>query len=347
MSEEKTKQQEEEKVVEESQVSELSDNETETVEEESQPCDVESTEADDTTEDLMLEDDEEPEDPEEEGELAGAMDDQDMEPEADPEEYFTALLSGLPEPIRNEYQGYGAAFREGYLALNRGDFVAAAAGLSRAMEEDPEGFHVRLELATAYLNLQRYGEARSLAEEFLAGRPDYLPGYEVLFESLWATEAFDEALERLDAAPAILSGTLPALLLHGETLLRAGRPREAERLLSGALDSGWNPEVAKSLARVYEAGEKKEQARDLYARLLPDCRTCGAAVDPFAKQRFADLSVELGDSSTRVLEILFSLVQEHPEGTVHYYEQIGRIYEARGEREEAARFRKLARQARE
>jgi tetratricopeptide (TPR) repeat protein len=143
-----------------------------------------------------------------------------------------------------------------------------------------------------------------------------------------------------------LAETLPFLLLRGETLLRAHRFEEAERLYEKELNSGgWQPDIARSLARTYDAQGKKEEARDIFGELLAACRTCGSAGDTLAKQRFADLSLELGDHSSNVLELYLSLVQEDPSRRADYYQKISRIYAAKGNNTEARRFEGFARRA--
>ncbi len=270
--------------------------------------------------------------------------------EAEPgrDETFNALLSSLPGPARKTFRGYGEAFRDGYVALNEGDFRRAADRLSEALEENPEGDRILPELATAYLNLDRQTEAWDLVDTFLQAHPDDLQGYPVLCEVLWALGEYDTALQRLGACPTPLAESLPILHLQGETLLRAGRPAEAERLYEEAQEAhGFDPGLARALAGVYELRGRKEEARDLYGKILNECRTCAGPSDPAAKQRFAQLSFELGDRSSGVLQLFLSLIREHPAGRAEYYDKISQIYAAQGNPDEAARFEGFALQARE
>jgi tetratricopeptide (TPR) repeat protein len=267
-------------------------------------------------------------------------------PEPTDDEYFAALCSSLPEQVRREFYQYGMSFRQGYLALNEGNFQLAAEKLLQAMEENPGGSFIAIELATAYLNLERYQEARALTERYLRAHPDSPQGYHILCEVLWALQEFDKALELLDTCPNILAESLPVLLLRGETLLKAQRLEESERLYERELKSqGWHPDIALSLARIYEAQGKKEEARDMYGKLLAGFRACGSTGDTIVRQRFSDLSLELGEYSDKVLELYLSLVQEDPSRRADYYQKISRIYAAQGKDTEARRFEGLARQA--
>jgi Flp pilus assembly protein TadD len=268
------------------------------------------------------------------------------EPGPTEDEYFAALCSDLPGPVHREFYQYGMSFRQGYLALNEGDFELAAEKLLRAMEENPEGDFIAIELATAYLNLEKHQEAKTLAERFLSAHPDSPRGYQILCEVLWAMQEFDTALERLDACPHSMAESLAVVLLRGETLLKAQRLEEAERLYERELESqGWQADIARSLARAYEAQGKKAKARDTFGALLAECRACGSPGDTFAKQRFSDLSLELGDYSSNVLELYLSLVHEDPPRRADYYQKISRIYAAQGNDKEARRFEGFARQA--
>jgi len=269
-----------------------------------------------------------------------------VEPGAGDDEYFDALCNGLPEPILREFHQYGISFKQGYLALNEGNFERAAQKLLQAMEENPEGDFIAIELATAYLNLERYQEARALTERFLKAHPDSPQGYQILCEVLWAVRELDTALELLDACPPILAESILILLLRGETLLKARRFEEAERLFKRELDSqGWQADIARSLAMAYEAQGKNAEAREIFGKLLAECRSCGSPGDTFAKQRFVDLSLEQGDYSSTLLELCLSLVQEDPSRRADYYQKISRIYAAQGNDAEAERFEGFARQA--
>jgi tetratricopeptide (TPR) repeat protein len=260
------------------------------------------------------------------------------------DDYFGILCGSLPEEIQKAYYSYGDAFRAGYMALNQGDFELAAAKLSQAFDENP-GPHsfIPLELATAYLNLSQHDAARSLLEGFIKEHPDSVQAYYLLCEILWEMGEFDEIHKLLDACPAELGETLPIQLLRGETLFKAGRYEDAESLYLDYLRSyDWDENIARSLARTYEALGENESACELYGEILGECRSCGARVDPFIRQRYADLCFDSGDYSTRVLELYLSLVHEDPGNKPHYYRKISRIYSSLGHEEEAERYRAFA-----
>ena len=263
------------------------------------------------------------------------------------DEAFTALCATLPEKVLRAYVSYGPSFKSGYLALNRGEFDMAADELSRALDENPTpDSYISLELATAYLNLGKLDEALPLLDAFLQYHPDALPGYQVLCEVLWEMEAFDQAEKRLDGCPEELRQSVAYYLLRGETMSRAGNLSEAILFYQGFMEQyGWNDTVAKALAGTFEALGDLEKARALYADIMSQCGSCGTPVDPFIKRRFADVSFDLGQRSSAVLEIYLSLAQEDPENTAYYYDRVSRLYATMGYDEEARRFKGFAMRA--
>lgn len=227
--------------------------------------------------------------------------------------------------------------------MNRGDYDGAVAALSQALEENPPDSLIPPELATAYLNQERYEEALALIEQFLEGHPSSLHGYHTLCETLWAIERFDEARERVLSCPGEIADLPPILHLKGESLSRAGRHQEAEIFYRDLLESrGWDEHIAISLAATYEALGKKEEALGLYSEAMTQCHGCGARVNPFVKQKYADISMEQGDSSSQILEIYLSLIDEDPGRREVYFGKIEEIYTAMGNEREARRYRLFA-----
>jgi tetratricopeptide (TPR) repeat protein len=260
------------------------------------------------------------------------------------DEYFAALYGTLPDNIRKAYLGYGDTFKKGYIALNQGEFEQAAKQLSVAMTENPspESF-IPLELATAYLNLEKYDEAQLLLEAFVENQPKVLPGYQLLCEILWETKAFDAAEKLLSTIPEVLKESVAVYLLRGETFFRRQSYSQAKTLYLDFLQSfGWHEHIARALARTLEAGGETEKARQLYGEILNNCQSCSSRVDPFIKRKFADLSLVAGLYSTKILEHYLSLVQEDPGRAAEYHQKISRIYSALGNEAEARRFELIA-----
>ena len=264
--------------------------------------------------------------------------------QAPEEEYFAVLCGSLPEEMRKAYHSYGNTFKDGYVALNQGDFELAAAKLSDAIGENPSPHSfIPLELATAYLNLQKYDQARALLEGFMKEHPDSMQGYHLLCEIFWEIKEFDQAQELLLSCPEELVDSLPIQLLRGETLFQAKRYQEAESFYLDYLQSsGWDENIARFLAKTYEALFEKEKARDLYGEIMRQCRGCGVRIDTFIKQRYADLCFESGKYSTDILELYLSLIQEDPDNKAHYYQKISQIHSAQGNEQEARRYQLFA-----
>ncbi|MGD8660396.1 MAG: tetratricopeptide repeat protein [Desulfobacterales bacterium] len=266
-------------------------------------------------------------------------------PEIDEDdEHLAALVGTLPDDVQDIYLGYGEDFKSGYLALNRGDFETAAEHLAAAMEvhPDPAGY-IALELATARLNLGKYDEARRLLEAFLEHHPDALPAYQLLCEVYWETKAFDHAEELLATLPPDLEESVAGYLLRGETLFQAEKYADARSFYRGFLKKyEWNESIARGLAKTHEALGEMANARNIYSEIMAQCSSCHARIDPYIKQKFADLSFASGLNTTAVLELYLSLASELPQNAAEYYQKISRIYSIQGNLEEARRFQQIS-----
>ncbi|MBW2704731.1 MAG: tetratricopeptide repeat protein [Deltaproteobacteria bacterium] len=275
-----------------------------------------------------------------------AQDDQPLDGEPD-DDYFTALIGTLPEDIQQAYLDYGDAFKKGYLALNQGDFETAAAYLFQALEENPDPqSYIPLELATACLNLGKFEDARQLLEKFVQYQPDALPAYQLLCEIFWETKAFDRAESLLAKLPPELAESVAGYVLRGETLFHAERYKEAKAFYRDFLKTyEWNETIARALAKTHEALNEMANARNIYREIMDACHSCHSRIDPYIKQKYADLSFASGLYTTEVLELYLSLVRDVPGNKADYYQKISRIYAAQDNATEARRFELFAEKA--
>ena len=260
------------------------------------------------------------------------------------DEYFRALCGTLPNEVQKDYLSYGNNFKNGYLALNRGDFTIAADYLSRAMQENPSAdSYIPLELATAYLNLGKHAQAQQLLEAVLENQPQALPAYQLLCEIFWERKAFDQADALLSSIPEELTESIAVYILKGETLFHAGNFSAAKEFYRDFLETyGWNELVARALAKTHEATNELANARNVYRQIMDQCSSCHARLYPFIKQRYADLCFDSGMHSTEILELYLSLAQEIPANATDYFEKVSQIYAALGHEGEARRFRAIA-----
>ncbi|MBT8373095.1 MAG: tetratricopeptide repeat protein [Deltaproteobacteria bacterium] len=265
------------------------------------------------------------------------------------DEYFMALIGTLPEEVQDAYLSYPQAFKKGYLALNQGEFEAAARHLARAMEEHPDPrSYIPLELATARLNLEKYDDARRLLESFLQYHPDALPAYQFLCEIFWETKTFNQAETLLSSLPPELSESVAGYLLRGETYYHAGKYAQAKMYYRDFLKRyDWNEPVARALAKTHEALGEMANARNIYQEIMQQCHSCHSRIDPYIKQKFADLSFASGLNTSEVLELYLSLVRENPQNASDYYQKVSLIYSAQGNDEEAQRFQLFAEKAKD
>ena len=260
------------------------------------------------------------------------------------DETFSALCGALPEDVQKAYLSYGAKFKKGYLALNRGKFSDAADHLSQAMLENPASdSFIPLELATAYLNLDRHAEAQQLLETLLKNQPQTLPAYQLLCEIFWERNEFDRARSLLNQVPDELTESVAVYLLKGETLFRGGNHADAKGFYQTFLKQyGWDERIALALARTHEALNELANARNLYREMMAQCRSCHARIDPYIKERYADLCYDSGMVGSDILELYLTLAQEVPAKAADFYEKVSRIYAAQGNEREAARFQAIS-----
>ncbi len=261
------------------------------------------------------------------------------------EEYFTALCHTLPDHVRQAYQQYSLDFRRGYVALNQGHFQAAARYLEKAYKEAPHpDSHIPLELATAYLNLDRAIEAHDLLVAYHRRHPEALPACRLLCEIYWDQEDFDQALDLLDTLPAELSASLAAAALRGETLERSGQRESARDLYRRFLDGyGWDPRIAHRLARICRDMNATEEAAALYRQIVESGRSCRGRSDPAIRHEYAELCFEQGAHDAALMDHYLTLASEIPDQAAFYYTRVAQIYSRQGHDREARRFKDLAR----
>jgi hypothetical protein len=88
-------------------------------------------------------------------------------------------------------------------------------------------------------------------------------------------------------------------------------------------------------------------ARNIYREIMGQCHSCHSRIDPYIKQKYADLSFASGLHTTEVLELYLSLVHEVPDKKADFYQKISRIYTTQGNGAEARRFEIFAEKAEE
>jgi len=260
------------------------------------------------------------------------------------DEIFTVLISSLPDHVQKVYARYGEAFKKGYISLNHGDFQKAVQQLSIAHEENAGSMtYIPLELATAYIHLRNFSKALELLDEYAAQNPYDIRVYQLFCELFWEEGSPKIAMARLSTAPESIRSEKAMQLLAGETLYRIGAYDAAENTFMQAIRiHGKDELLMRGLAKIYEARGEIVKARESYAWILNHNAGCGCSIDPFIKRRYADLCFKSGDRSARLLEIYFSLVTDDPDNLEETFSVIASIYEDKGNRAEAERYRALS-----
>ncbi len=264
----------------------------------------------------------------------------------DESEYFFALCGTLPDDVQMAYLGYGQNFKTGYLALNAGDFETASQYLSLALEDNQDlDTYIPLELATACLNQGERDTAKRLLVPFLKTHPDVLPAYQLLCEIYWETGETAQAEELLASVPQDLETSVAVALLQGETFRQAGNDPGARSFYIQFMETyGWQEPIARALAEIHEAMGEADDARNIYQAIMDNCHSCRARIDPFIKEKYADLCFSSGSRDTNILELYLSLAQEISGHASVHYDKVSQIYAAQGNQAESKRFRSFAEQ---
>ncbi|MDA3894726.1 MAG: tetratricopeptide repeat protein [Desulfobacteraceae bacterium] len=257
------------------------------------------------------------------------------------EAYFSILCNVLPEDVRKEYKSYDQSFKQGFIALNNGDFQTAVDKFTDSLDtSDLEQPLVPLELSTALVNLGQFDRARGLLEDFIEENKADVRAYQMLCDMYWVTGNHDDAIILIDQCPSPVKETFPIQMLLGETYYQLERYAEAESLFIECEKSvGQNEIVTRSLAKTYEAMGDLEKARDIYAQILNGCTKCGVRTDPFILRRYAELCFACGERTTQLIELYLSILQEDPDNKDDYYQRIYELYTALGNTSEAARYK--------
>ncbi len=258
----------------------------------------------------------------------------------DDEEYFSILCNPLPEDVRKAYQDYDQVFKQGFIALNNGDFETAVEKFTDSINRsDHEQRLIPLELATAWIHMEQYDRAQNLLEEFIEANDQEIRAYQMLCDIYWVAENYDDAMELIEQCPASVKETFPVRMLLGETYYQMGEYRDAEKLFLECENSSVQNEiVTRSLAKTYEAMGNLEKARDIYVQILDGCTKCGVRSDPFILRRYAELCFACGERTTRLLELYLSILQDDPDNKSESCQRIYELYNALGNPSEANRY---------
>ena len=176
--------------------------------------------------------------------------------------------------------GSTALVQQGLIAVQAGEFAAAATVFARAIEADPANLEARKHLALAHVDAGQFERAEAAYEELLALAPDQAPAHFELAQLLanrgQATEAIRHLTRATELAPDYKQAHYQLALL----LDRAGRPTEAleryDRVL--ALDSDY------AEARTRRATALASSGRPAEALEILRTRVAGAPADAAAVQ---------------------------------------------------------------
>ncbi len=250
---------------------------------------------------------------------------------------FHALCGILPGEMEEAYISYGETFMNGYLALTRGEYPAAAQTLKLAMEEiGTQDSFIPLELANAFMGMDRFEDAKPLLKEFLTNHPASLSGIETLADLYCHTKQYASAHDLLAPLPDQVKKERQIKLVTGRLYFLEENYEAAADVYRELLSApDWDEPAARSLVATLEAMEEYEAARNMAVTLLNQCSGCGRKPGPMDRLKYAELSVILKDYSQGIIDLYLAIAQEEPGVRSHCFQRVAFIFNESGRPEDA------------
>lgn len=189
----------------------------------------------------------------------------------------------LDDPLIGELAylpaGSAALVQQGLIAVQAGEFAAAATVFARAIEADPTNLEAHRHLALAHVDAGQFEQAEAAYEELLALDPDQASAHFELAQLLSNRGQQAEAIRHLTRATALAPDYKQAHYQLALLLDRAGRPAEAleryDRVL--ALDPDYAEAGTRRAAAIAAVGRPTE-ALELLGTRVDDVPSDAAAV---------------------------------------------------------------------
>lgn len=177
---------------------------------------------------------------------------------------------GLYEQAVEIDPGYALArYNLGMALMKTGDYAAAAIQLEKALPVYEQDAELHYRLGYAYSRLERPGEAISQYEKALVLNPELSEVHNNLAALLSGRNRPEEALEHLRQAVSADPDNLQAHGNYGMALIEQGRLAEAAEQFEAVLRiDPYHIPALLSLARLREQLDQRQQAIDLYKRVL-------------------------------------------------------------------------------
>jgi len=233
-----------------------------------------------------------------------------------------AVLLAAPAPAQQELE-------EAAAAIESEDWTRAAALLEKALQNDPEDFRARFNLAFAYTQLGQDDRAIEHYSEVVGQQPDLAGARANLTILLLRNERLAEAVPHLKVLSEERPGEFDVHYNLGRALAATGQAQEAAAAFQKALEiNSASAEAHVSLGRALVSLERFNEAAEHYRQ--------AAEIDP----GFASLTLELAEKLERRGRIpqALELYQEHAKaepGNAALLERIGFLYLERDEYEQA------------
>ncbi len=252
----------------------------------------------------------------------------------------------LDDPLVRELAylpaGSAALVQQGLIAVQAGEFVAAATLFGRAVEADPTNVEARRQLALAQVDAGQPELAQATYEELLSLDPTRTSAHLELAQLLASRGRPDEAIRRLLRATELAPDYKQAHYQLALLFDRTGRPGEAltryDRVL--ALDPDFGEAATRRAATLAALGRPAEAIRILKARTAA-APTDGAAL--VALSVVLRQQNRLAEART-ILESALASGGFSPAGEARLRTELGGIFAIQGRLRDAAKELQTARQ---
>lgn len=160
-----------------------------------------------------------------------------------------------------------AVFARAQAAIDGKKYADAVTALTQMVAADKQDFQAWTELGTAYLLLDKKGDAENAYQQAIAARPTFKLALLALGRLRVGEKKYQEAIEPLTALIEIDPKSPDGNYLLGESYLQIKKGSKAEPLLQEAARLG-RPDAHLRLATLYDAVRMKDKAALEYEQFL-------------------------------------------------------------------------------
>ena len=250
------------------------------------------------------------------------------------DERFSVLLGALDNEQMEHYEKLGSAFREGFLAMNDGDFKGALQHFKKARQENDDDAYVLCEQGKALLGMGAHQEAAQVLLKSDTARNDSTYIKLQLVQALWVLNDFPRAEQALQEAHDIDPGNERVLISIAEHSLRAKEYASGIDAVNALLDRSPNDiSLLRLLGQLHQGAGDLDKAVATYEGVLKlkwnlNKETGKLEFDPTSAFGAAMIYIEQERKLNRAIDLLHAMLSvTNGVDTVNVYLAIAKAYE--------------------